>query len=174
MTITMTDVFVAPNKEATKLEGMGMTFQSSYYDGTAGAETNMQTGKKAMTDAEIAAKKKSEGLIPEMNFKKGGMQYELKGIETINGKDYYVLFCNDGETEMINYYDKTTFLKYKSVSIRKNDGETMEITVIFDDYKEVNGFLFAHKLSQSIGEMSLSGEVKSIEFNGTIDPNMFK
>lgn len=174
MTITMTDVFVAPNKEATKLEGMGMTFQSSYYDGTAGAETNMQTGKKEMTAEEIAAKKKSEGFIPEMNFKKGGMQYELKGIETINGKDYYVLFCNDGETEMINYYDKTTFLKYKSVSIRKNDGETMEITVIFDDYKEVNGFLFAHKLTQSIGEMSLSGEVKSIEFNGTIDPNMFK
>ncbi len=174
MTITMTDVFVAPNKEATKLEGMGMTFQSSYYDGTTGAETNMQTGKKAMTETEIAAKKKAEGFIPEMNYKKGGMQYELKGIETINGKDYYVLFCNDGDSEMINYYDKATFLKYKSTSIRKNEGETVEFTVMFDDYKDVNGFLFAHKLTQTIGEMSLNGEVKSIEFNGTIDQNMFK
>ncbi|MNG40102.1 hypothetical protein D3C84_1285380 [compost metagenome] len=50
----------------------------------------------------------------------------------------------------------------------------MESTVTFDDYKEVNGFLFAHKLTQTAGEMSLSGVTKSIEFNGEYDKTMFE
>lgn len=174
MKITFTEVNVSPNKEAMKIEGMGMVFQSSFYDGTKGAETNMQTGRKDMTAEELAAKKKSEGLFPEMGFKTNGMKYELKGIETINGKEYYVLFCEDGQAQQFNYFDKATNLKFKTVSIQQKDGETIESTVTFDDYKDVNGFLFAHKLTQSMGEMNLDGTVLKIEFNGEIDEAMFK
>ncbi|MCC6701192.1 MAG: insulinase family protein [Fluviicola sp.] len=174
MKITFTEINVSPNKEAMKIEGMGMVFQSSFYDGTKGAETNMQTGRKDMTAEDLAAKKKSEGLFPEMNYKTSGMKYELKGIETINGKEYYVLFCEDGQAQQFSYFDKATNLKFKTVSIQQKDGETIESTVMFDDYKDVNGFLFAHKLTQSMGEMNLDGTVLKIEFNGEIDEAMFK
>lgn len=174
MKITFTEVNVSPNKEAMKIEGMGMVFQSSFYDGTKGAESNMQTGRTEMTAEDLAAKKKTEGLFPEMNYKSNGMKYELKGIETINGKEYYVLTCDDGQTQQFNYFDKTSNLKFKTVSIQQKDGETNESTVMYDDYKEVNGFLFAHKLTQSMGEMNLDGTVLKIEFNGEVDPAMFK
>ncbi|MNJ85989.1 Peptidase M16 inactive domain protein [compost metagenome] len=172
--ITMTDAFVAPNKEAMKIEAQGMVFQSSYYDGTKGSDMNMQTGKKAMTTEAVAAKKKGEGLFPEVTYKTSGMKYEVKGIETIAGKDYYVLTTNDGEKESFDYFDATTNLKLKTVSITKQEGETIEATTMYDDYKEVNGFLFAHKITQVMGEMSLSGTVKSIVFNGEVDKKLFE
>lgn len=174
MTLKLTEVNVAPNKEAMKLEAQGMVFQSSYFDGTKGAEKNMQTGEKTMTEAEIAAKKKSAGFFPEMSYKTTGMTYELKGIETINNKDYYVLATNDGESQRFDYYDVTTYMKYKTLSISQQGGETAEITVMFDDYREVNGLMIPYKLVQVIGEMSLEGTVKEVLFNSKIDDSLFK
>lgn len=174
VTLKLTEVNVAPNKEAMKLEAQGMVFQSSYFDGTKGVEKNMQTGEKTLTDAEIAAKKKSAGFFPEMSYKTTGMTYELKGIETINNKDYYVLATNDGESQGFNYYDVTTYMKYKTLSITQQAGETAEITVMFDDYREVNGLMIPYKLIQVIGEMSLEGTVKEVLFNSKIDDSLFK
>jgi predicted Zn-dependent peptidase len=174
MTLKLTEVNVAPNKEAMKLEAQGMVFQSSYFDGTKGAEKNMQTGEKTMTDAEIAAKKKSPGFFPEMAYKTSGMVYELKGIETINNKDYYVLATNDGESQRFDYYDVTTYMKYKTNSISQQGGESAEITVMYDDYREVNGLMIPYKLVQVIGEMSLEGTVKEVLFNSKIDDSLFK
>lgn len=174
VTLKLTEVNIAPNKEAMKLEAQGMVFQSSYFDGTKGVEKNMQTGEKTLTDAEIAAKKKSAGFFPEMSYKTTGMTYELKGIETINNKDYYVLATNDGESQGFNYYDVTTYMKYKTLSITQQAGETAEITVMFDDYREVNGLLIPYKLIQVIGEMSLEGTVKEVLFNSKIDDSLFK
>ncbi len=172
--IKMTEVFVSPNKEAMKIEAQGMTFQSSYYDGTKGAETNMQTGKKEMTSEEIASKKKGEGLFPEMNYKKGGMTFEIQGIETIKGLDYYVLMSSDGQKQQFDYFDKGTYMKFQTVTIQKQGEETVESTIQYGDYKEVGGLLFAHQLSQNFGQMSLSGVVKKIEINGEVNADLFK
>ncbi len=174
MTLKLTEVNIAPNKEAMKLEAQGMVFTSSYFDGTKGAEKNMQTGEKTLTDAEIAAKKKSAGFFPEMFYKTTGMTYELKGIETINNKDYYVLATNDGESQRFDYYDVTTYMKYKTNSISQQGGESAEITVMYDDYREVNGLMIPYKLVQVIGEMSLEGTVKEVLFNSKIDDSLFK
>jgi predicted Zn-dependent peptidase len=174
MTLKLTEVNIAPNKEAMKLEAQGMVFTSSYFDGTKGAEKNMQTGEKTMTEAEITAKKKSAGFFPEMTYKSTGMVYELKGIETINNKDYYVLATNDGESQRFDYYDVTTYMKYKTNSISQQGGESAEITVMYDDYREVNGLMIPYKLVQVIGEMSLEGTVKEVLFNSKIDDSLFK
>jgi zinc protease len=174
MTLKLTEVNIAPNKEAMKLEAQGMVFTSSYFDGTKGAEKNMQTGEKTMTEAEITAKKKSAGFFPEMTYKSTGMVYELKGIETVNNKDYYVLATNDGESQRFDYYDVTTYMKYKTNSISQQGGESAEITVIYDDYREVNGLMIPYKLVQVIGEMSLEGTVKEVLFNSKIDDSLFK
>ncbi len=172
--MTSVDVFVAPNKEAQSLSMQGMTLQSSYFDGTKGAQSDMQNGKKEMTAEEIAAKAKSIGMFPEMNYAKTGMKYELKGIETINGKQYYVLETNDGDQQQFTYFDKTTFLKFKNTSINEQGGESVEVTSEYGDYKEVNGILFPHTTKLSIGELNLDGTVKKIEINGKVDPKMFE
>jgi predicted Zn-dependent peptidase len=169
-----TEVWIAPNTEGQKLEGQGMVFQKSYFDGTNGASTSMQTGKKDMTTEEIAAKKKSVGLFPEMNYSTSGMTYEILGIEVVNGADAYVLKLNDGETESFDYYDVKTFMKIKSVSIRKDGEETVETSATYADYKEINGLMFPHTINISMGEAAFAGKVTSITVNGKIDLSNYK
>jgi hypothetical protein len=172
--LSSTDLWVAPNHEGQKLEGQGMTFQKSYFDGTTGGSSSMQTGKKDLTAEEIAAKQKATGLFPELNYSKTGMKYELVGIETIESGDAYVLKVMDGSSETFDYFDVKSMLKVKSLSIRKEGEETVESSATFADFKEVNGLLFAHKVSIAMGEVVFSGTIKSITINGSSDLNSYK
>ncbi|MEN9441818.1 MAG: hypothetical protein RLZ33_1895 [Bacteroidota bacterium] len=167
-------VWVSPSTEGQKLEGQGMVLQKSYFDGTAGYSVNMQTGRTELTAEEIAAKKKSVGLFPEMNYSATGMTYELIGIENVDGVDMYVLKLNDGETETFDYFNTKTFMKMKSISIQKNGEETVETTATYGDFKEVNGLLFPHSMTLSVGEASFTGKTTSITVNGKADLSTFK
>ncbi|MFN5911730.1 MAG: M16 family metallopeptidase [Bacteroidota bacterium] len=169
-----TRVWMAPSTEAEKMEGQGMVFQKSFFDGNVGSNTNMQTGKKEMTSEEIAAKKKSVGLFPELNYAKTGMDYQLLGIEDQNGTKMYVLRTFDGKNESYDYFDTKTYLKIKSLSIMKEGDETVELTSTFGEFKEINGILFPHASNLSTGEMAFSGKVTSILVNGKIDLSSFK
>lgn len=169
-----TKVWVAPSTEGQKLEGQGMVLQKSYFDGSAGSSTNMQTGQKELTEKEIAAKKKSVGLFPELNYVSTGMKYELVGIENVDGVDMYVLKWNDGETETFDYYNTKSFMKVKSISIQKDGEETVETTATYSDFKDVNGLLFPHTMTLSVGEVTFSGKTTSITVNGKVDFSKFK
>lgn len=169
-----TKLWIAPNMEGQKLEGQGMVFQKSYFDGSTGSATNMQTGKKDFTAEEIAEKKKSSGLFPEMNYKANGMQAELTGIENVDGKDMYVMKVTNGSTESFDYYDTKTFMKMKSLSIQKEGEEVQETTSTYSDYKDVAGILFPHTMTIAMGEVAFSGKVTSIVVNGKADLKEYK
>ena len=69
----------------------------------------MQTGKKALSSEEIIVKKKSTGLFPEMYFAKNGVNYEVLGIENVDGKDCYVMKVTDETEENFAYFEKDTY-----------------------------------------------------------------
>lgn len=172
--LTMTTYFVAPNKEAMKIEMQGMMIQKEYFDGKAGASSNMQTGKKELTAEEIASKQKSAGLFPELTYATSGMKVELIGIEEVNNTDAYVLKIIDGDKQSFDYYDTKNFMKIKSVSIQKEGEEVIEASRSFSDFKAVNGLLFPHKMTLMMGELGLEGKVITIEINGTVEESTFK
>ncbi|MES2799224.1 MAG: pitrilysin family protein [Bacteroidota bacterium] len=172
--LSITRVWMAPNMEGDKMEAQGMVFQKSYFDGTTGGSSSMQGGKKELSAEEIAAKKKSTGLFPELNYATSGVTYEILGVEEVNGKKYYVLNVNDGYNESFDYYNTATFLKEKSIAITKQDGETVEITTDMSEFKDFNGLMYATKTVLQVSGQVLSGEVKSITFNGKIDLTLFK
>ena len=172
--LKMTDYWIAPSTEAQKMEGQGMVFQKSYYDGKTGFTYNMQTGKKDMTNEELSSKKKSSGLFPEMNYIINGTNYELIGIENQNGVDYYVVKTVEDSSESFDYYNRLTYLKEKSISIRKQGDESVETTSILGEYKDVSGILFPHSMSLTIGEMSLAGKVSKMVVNEKFDLKAFK
>jgi predicted Zn-dependent peptidase len=172
--LTMTSYYAAPNKEAMKLEMQGMMLQKTYFDGKTGASMNMQTGKKELTAEEIAKKQKSGGLFPELNYAKNGTSYELLGIENQNGTEMYVLKVVEDETTTFEYFDVKTFQKLKTVTIAKQDGEVVESSRTFSDYKEVKGILFPHASSLMMGEIGLNGKTTLIEINGKIDATAFQ
>ena len=154
-----TRVWVSPNSEGQKMEGQGMVFQKSYFDGSAGGSSSMQGGKTELSAEEIAAKQKSVGLFPEMNYATSGMTYELLGIENKDGKDCYVLKINDGKTETYDYYDKATFYKVSSMSIEKNGDEVNESSISYSDFKEQDGFIFPNSMNISMGPANFAVKV---------------
>lgn len=163
--LTSTDYFWNGGNEASKMEMPGMVLQKSYFDGKSGYTFSMQGGREDLKAEEIAAKQKASGFIPELNYKANGMNYELKGIENIDGKDCYVLYTNDGMSESYDYYATQTFIKMRSTNIRKMGEKTVETTTNYSEYKEVDGFKFAHAFSMSVGKMTLNGVVKTISVN---------
>ncbi len=172
--LTMTTYFVAPNKEAMKIEMQGMMIQKEYFDGKAGASSNMQTGKKDLTAEEIASKQKSAGLFPELTYATSGLKVEMVGIEEVNNTEAYVLKIVDGDKQSFDYYDTKSFMKIKSVSIQKEGDQVVEASRSFSDFKIVNGLQFPHKMSLMMGDLGLEGKVISIEVNGTVDETTFK
>lgn len=173
--MVVTNAWAADGREGMKMEIPGMmVVQKEYFDGTAGGSMNMQEGASTLTADEIAARKKSQGLIPELNYETSGMQYELLGIETRDGKKYYVVKLNDGESETYDYYDVNTFYKVESTVIVENNGESREITRTFGKFTEHNGLMLADEVNLNIGGMVLKGEVKERIFNEDFDLNDFK
>jgi zinc protease len=163
--LTSTDYFWNGGNEASKMEMPGMVLQKSYFDGKAGYTFSMQGGREDLKAEEIAAKQKALGFIPELNYKANGMSYEIKGIENINGEECYVLYTNDGLAENYDFYNVQSFMKVRSTNIRKMGEETVETTTSYADYKEVDGFKFAHSFSLTVGKMTLNGVVKRIDVN---------
>jgi predicted Zn-dependent peptidase len=163
--LSSTDYFWEDVKEASKMEMPGMVLQKSYYDGVSGYTFSMQNGREDLKAEEVAAKQKASGLIAELNYKAKGMNYELKGIETIDGQDCYVLYTTDGQAENYDYFTTNTFMKVRSTNLRKAGDELVETTTTFSDFKLVSGMMFAHSFSMSVGKMTLNGIVKTIEVN---------
>lgn len=170
-----TSLWSSKGLEGSKVEMMGNVFQKSYFDGTKGGSTSMQTGASELTAEEIAAKKKTYGLIPEMNFATSGMEYELLGIEEVDGKKCYIMKYNDGQEEVFTYYDKETYMKVMETSIQEQMGESIEVTSRFSDYKEYNGFMFADTVTTDFGGgFSLEGTSASREFNVKVNLDDYK
>lgn len=163
--LTSTDYFWEGLKEASKMEMPGMVLQKSYFDGKSGYTFSMQGGREDLKAEELAAKQKATGIFPELNYKANGMTYELKGIENIDGIDCYVLYTNDGQAENYDYFATNSFMKIRSTNVRKVGEEIVETTTSFSDFKEVNGFKFAHAFNLNMGKMTLSGVVKTMEVN---------
>jgi hypothetical protein len=109
-----------------------------------------------------------------MNYATNGTNYELIGIENQNGVDFYVVKTMEDSSESYDYFNKSTFLKEKTISISKRGEETIEKTNLFGDYKDVSGILFPHSMTMSVGEMTFSGKVSKMKINEKIDLKDFK
>lgn len=173
--LSSTRVWSSPDFSASKMEANGMLIQKEYFDGAAGKQFNMQTGASDLSVEKIAAKNKSKGILPEMNYKSTGMHYELLGIEVLNGIDCYVLKVLDGTSESYDYFEQGTKLKVQTINIEKSEeGEAEETTIVYGDYKNHDGILFPDSIQFSAGAMTFNGKLKSREFNTKIDFASFK
>ena len=169
-----TRIWTAAGVQAEKMEAQGMKIQSSYFDGEAGYTSNMQTGKTDLTEEEISAKKKTSGLIPELNYAETGMEYEIIGIEMKNGVECYVMKTNDGESESYDYYSKEDFKKVAVLTISQTEEGTQEVATTISNYTESDGILFPSEMNISVGQAAFDVKVTSIELNGKIDTALYK
>lgn len=157
-----------PFNEYISFELQGQTMGKSVFNGKSGfEESNGQ--KKNLSQTQIEEKNKTFGIIPEMSFLNNQSKTELLGIETLNGKEVFILREKLNEAERYHYYDVQSFLKVKTTKIEA-EGEQ---TITYSDYKEIDGYLFPQSISYAIGGLNFEGKINSILINSKINDSMF-
>ena len=157
-------------KETSTVEINGSLVEKHVFDKEKGYEFNSQTGKSEMSAQEIEAKKKTFGVFPEFILKTNNLNYELEGIDQLNGKEVYVLTYSDGFKKFTNFYDVTTFMKVKTV---KSEGEREEIST-FSDFEQVDGIIFPKTMTLDMDGLSLTGKITDIDVNKPIESQIFE
>ena len=169
MEITMSSKSMAPNKYSVIVSGMGMVLSKTVFDG----ETGYVEAQGMKTPMEGQALKRSqENIVPfeEIDFA-NNPAVVLQKIEPINGSDCYVVTRGDDTTI---YYNVASGLKVKQVSKVEANGQTMEQSFEYSDYKEVDGVKFPHLIKMAAGPQMFDFVVKEIRLNKDVSATDFQ
>ncbi len=174
MPIEMVQYKKAPNKSAQMVMFQGSVVQKKVFNGVRGKEISMQ-GSKDLEGSDLEEAKSDGEMISELNMLKSGAKMELKGIETVNGKEAFVLDVFNAKGEVsTSYYDVTSGLKIRSMNTAEVE-QMGKVTTIIDleDYKEVGGFMFPH-VTKISGPQNLTLTVSSVEVNTKLSDDLFE
>jgi len=167
-----------PNYTLTILTMNGQTIVKQLYDGKTG--TRSQMGHEApMSDEELADHKNIKGIFEHLYYNDGGYKMEVKGIEKINGKETYkVLITSAAGTSSTEYFDKENGYLVRLEKSAKMQGQDVQQTIDFSNYKKVGNVLFPFSTNittnSSMGSQEMSVELKDIKLNEGVTIEDFK
>ncbi len=176
MPVVLVEMKKAPNKYKQTvditMQGKTMTVQKQVFNGTKGY-VEAQGQKMDITGDDLDDIMASADIAADIHSEKNGIKRTLKGIESVNGKDAYVLEAINGKgKKSVEYYDVTTGFLLKNL---QGEGEKSAVTE-YDDYREVpgtNGYKVPYKVTQTGGGQTINATVKSVEVNKGIADTEF-
>jgi outer membrane lipoprotein-sorting protein len=112
-----------------------------------------------------------------INYKDKGTTIELVGKEQLEGKDVYHLKVTAKGGPLQHYLlDATTGLELRtSTQIELGNGQKQTLTSAMSNYKQVNGIMLPHTVTQTAGDRQLlQWTITSVEFNSIPDDSIFR
>ncbi len=176
MELTITEVKKAPNMWKQSIDGVmggkSTTFQKQVFNGSKGYQE--AGGHKAdITGDDLEEIIASADITMDLHPEKYGIKRTLKGMESVNGNNAYVLnVVNAKGKKSMEYYDAATFLLVKKI---QGEGDKMQ-TSDYMDYREVpgtNGYKIPYKVTETQAGQSFSETVQTIEVNKGIPDSEF-
>jgi len=155
--------------------GMGTVFKQAF-NGETGYMAQMGN-KQPMPETMVSKMKVKKGLFEELNLMSDTTKkIELKGIETVDSNDTYVVSIEDAAGEVSkNYYDVTTGLKLKSVATAKGPGgQDVTQETLYKDYKAVSGIMFPHTTSTPMAGQNIELKTTSVKVNAPLTMSDFE
>lgn len=178
VTLTMESYYMAPNKEMSLLEFQGMEIQKKVFNGEMGVTIamNESRGKDTtlLSNEEVEDQKAMTGFLPEMGLRKNLDRVTLLGLDSLSGKDYYVIEYVEGNTTTKAYYNTETFMKEHSASIEVTDEGANEISATFSEFEQHKKIFFPKKTVQLVGSQSMTATLKEIVINKDVDSSIFE
>jgi outer membrane lipoprotein-sorting protein len=112
---------------------------------------------------------------PLIDYRDKGDTIEFVGKENVNGTAAYKLkvTLNDGNIEYF-YLDAATGLELKQTRTVKQQGQNVEVTTSFENYKQINGLTFPFSIKQTKGNAQEQITIEKVETNTTADDSIFK
>jgi zinc protease len=172
--INMVEQKKSPNKYNMTINIGEMTVQKMIYDGSKGSQSGMQ-GKKEITGEELTELKVEAINTHEMFYDKLGFKLNLRGVETINGSDAYIIdVTSPTGKKSTEWYDIATGYKVRSNQTTTTEQGSVTQTVDYLDYKDVDGIKYPTFIVINGGPLPLKLELTSVETNKGIDDANFK
>lgn len=148
---------------------MGNSMSKQVLDGDKGYVI-AQGQRKDLSEEEINKIKEESAPFPELSYLTvGGIT--LEGIENVGDKKAYKIKVTDNKTV---FYDVETGLKLQEVNLAEMQGQQIQQTLKYDDYKDVSGIMFPFKLTQSMGPQNIDFNVTEIKVNDGVTPADFE
>jgi hypothetical protein len=116
---------------------------------------------------------------PLVNYEAKGFHAELKGKDTISGKEAYKIQLTNAAGKVSTYYlDTKTHLLLQTrqmVETGRDGGGATEVITDFSDYKEVGGVMFPQTVvTEGSGMGAGSMTFDKIEVNMPVDEKLYK
>ena len=165
---------MAPYSSSMELTMGNITAFKMMFDGTAGYQAQM--GQKApLSDEEIKAQKDDKGLFPQLYYGEAAYKLSMDGTAKVNGEDAYKvkIIKPSGKTSHEFYSIKTGYL-LKQTSTEKVQGQVMEQSVEFGDYKNVGGIMSPASITQFAAGQELPMKLTDIKYNSGVSAADFK
>lgn len=151
----------------TEVSMGGMVLQKAVFDGEKGYM--MAQGQKV----ENTEEQNAEAKIASQPFKElNAPNAKLVRAEQVNGKDTYVISFGDKDSEY--FYDKESGLLVQQSNTVEAMGQTIVSTVVYEDYKTVDGIKVPHSIKQSAGPQELTFKVNEVLINEDVPADAFK
>jgi len=120
---------------------------------------NAGQGQRIELTPEEFAEAKAKGLFVERTMAKDA-KVSLDGIDTINGKEAYIVKSG----KQTYYYDVATGLKIAEMTEEEVQGQKMQVTVSYGDYREVKGIKIPYQMSVNQG-IELEFKIADVKIN---------
>ena len=173
MNLVITITRKAPNKLYQSID-FGVGQQKTVFDGTRGKVSAMGQ-EQEMTGAQLEEMKIQSMLNAFLDYASLGIKLELAGMETINKKDAYKInLIYPSGKKNTQYYDANSGYLLRTNSTIESPQGTINTTIDYDDYKELNGFMVAHKMIQGTPMGSIELTLTSYEVNKNVSDDLFK
>lgn len=163
---------VKEGKMLVKVSASGMVVNEMKFDGEKGSVSQMGQVQKA-DPAMLESFKEDAMIFPELAYEKLGKKLHLKGGESIDGNNVYVLEIESADgSKQTEYFDIKTGLKLRSQS--NQDGTQTQTD--YSDYREVEGGIkMPYKVvSTGLMPVPLAFQVESIVVNSGVEDAVFK
>lgn len=171
--LEITSTKKTPNMSNQIITMDGNVFMTSVFNGT---DANIQQMGQTLPVDENQKKDMAfeAAIVSEIAIKDMGLTAELKGIETIEGTNAYVVeITKPSGGKTLYYYDTVSGLKVRtSDTIQSPQGEMVQDTDL-SDYKEVGGVKFPFSMAMPMGAMKMNATAESIEVNTGIEDSEF-
>jgi outer membrane lipoprotein-sorting protein len=166
-----------PDKRRTDIEVMGMLITQAY-DGKTAWWINPQTGSTEELSGRQADDLKRQALPAVANLEPSryGLSFNLKGRETVEGKEYLVVeeVFPDGLKAAL-YVDPATYLTERMrANVTGETGAEVQIEQIMSDFKKEGNMTMAHSIvTYQNGAEYTRISISSVKFNTGLEDSLF-
>lgn len=164
----------APDKLLMSMKMGGNVMSLTSFDGVAGKTAGMQ-GDRILVGEELDDLKIQALFMPELDYRGAGFITELASLEKIDGRDAYKLEITDPSGAVsLEYYDVENGYKIRDEKTEETPSGPMLQSNTYEDYREVEGIMYPHKMIISIGPQTITATVDNVVFNAGVDDAVFK